>query len=587
MLNVFLGALTLCSFLGYEGVLLASPRLEENISAYNPDLEQEITNQLLENLSIKVQQQPILILIGGFQGSGKSSLIARINEVYDNAVISTDVIRQSLFNKGLTSSPLFSKYVSNISYNLLEKSLINCSNIIIDANAHSKRIEEIEKLLKESDSHYTVMKIFLNATENTLIERVRTRQPLQDCYQGTESDLKAALAATKINLADYDLILDTDQLDEKSVFELVNFLVSPYFSLQSSHLKNSVLSPLLMKNADFFSFVETAINKNKDTLLECAKIDPSFQQTWKTRHLEIEHHVITTLDREILEPRRRPFQMGIDRSPEHLPCAYNQFKLQKGDLVSASKICLSAIDPSCPDMIAAQGPMPGTITRFWSMVVESNSHVLVMLTDLVEKNKVKCTRYWPENMGETLLLEGYGEVSLISNQLISKHDEEELWHAKLQLAAGGIVRPVHHYWLKGWKDGKALNSLELQEILLEHIHQNIKNHPEAPPIIHCSAGVGRTGTIMGCYLAKHLLAWSPHKKIIADKESPLFQRLPFEITLYLRHQRSHLLHTLDQYRGLHRFIHFLKIDSETLNGKVFPFPAIINNSSKTCRSVFS
>lgn len=286
-----------------------------------------------------------------------------------------------------------------------------------------------------------------------------------------------------------------------------------------------------------------------------AKIDPSFQINCPTQRLQVEHQVITAFDAQILEPKRRPFEAGIDRSPEHLPFAHNQFKLANEELVSASRITFSGIDSTCTDMIAAQGPMPSTITRFWSMVFESNSNLIAMLTDLVEQDaegsKIKCTQYWPEKVGETLLLNGYGQVSLISNQRIFKDGDEELWYSQIQLIVGGIERVVNHYWIKGWKDGKALNSLELQNLLIERIHQNVKNYPKSPPIIHCSAGVGRTGTIIGSYLAKHLLTWSPFKENWIKKDN-----LCFEITLYLRYQRSHLIHTLDQYISFHRFIHF-------------------------------
>lgn len=206
---------------------LISPFIEEN--SYSSELEQEITHEFENEFKARTQKQPILILIGGFQGSGKSSLITRIKEVYDTNVISTDSIRQSLFDRGIKVSPEFSKYVSNISGNLVKKSLGINSNIIVDANSHSRRIAEMGKLLRENNSHYSIVKIFLNASEATLRDRVKTRKAISGCYQGTQSDLEAALSSTKIDLEDYDLLVDTDKLSQSNVFELVNHFIFPYF----------------------------------------------------------------------------------------------------------------------------------------------------------------------------------------------------------------------------------------------------------------------------------------------------------------------------------------------------------------------
>lgn len=215
------------SLLSCSAPLISS--IEENGLSYSFELEQEITRELENKLKAKAQELPVLILVGGFQGSGKSSLITRIKEIYDANVISNDSIRQSLFNKGMKVTPEFSKYVINIYSNLVKKSLSIKSNTLIDANSHSKRIVEMEKLFKENNSDYSIIKIFLSASEATLRNRVRTRKPLIDCYQGTESDLEASLSSTKVNFEDYDLIVDTDKLNKSNVFKQVNDFISPYF----------------------------------------------------------------------------------------------------------------------------------------------------------------------------------------------------------------------------------------------------------------------------------------------------------------------------------------------------------------------
>jgi protein-tyrosine phosphatase len=179
-----------------------------------------------------------------------------------------------------------------------------------------------------------------------------------------------------------------------------------------------------------------------------------------------------------------------------------------------------------------------------------------MLTDFVESDKVKCTRYWPKNKGVQLSLDSRGHVSLSHEEKIFSLGEEELWLSHLQLKFDNVERQVIHYWLKGWKDGKSLKNLDVQMTLLDKMHGHAQKHPENTPIVHCSGGVGRTGTIIGAYLARHLIEWST-----AANHYNLSENLPFEITLYLRSQRSHLLHTLDQYISFNHFV-------QTTQGKI-------------------
>lgn len=196
--------------------------------SYSPEIEHEILKEFEEKFTAKAQERPALILIGGFQGAGKSTLIARIQETYSINVISTDSLRQSLFDRGVKLSPEFSNHVSALFNTLVIKSLKLNANTLIDANSHSKRIAEMNRLLNENPSRTTTLKIFLNASEATLRNRVKSRQPTTGSYQGTESDLTAALTSTKIDLKDYDIIVDTDNATPSDVFESVNKLISPH-----------------------------------------------------------------------------------------------------------------------------------------------------------------------------------------------------------------------------------------------------------------------------------------------------------------------------------------------------------------------
>lgn len=198
-------------------------------NAYNVQLEKEIIDQLSVNFRTSPQNgETALILIGGFQGSGKTSLIERIKKTFKFNVVSTDSIRQRLFDKGVEISPNFSKYVNNISRTLTIRSLIN-GNTIIDANAHTKRIQEMEKLLEAENFNQRPIKIFLNTSVEVLKDRVKTRQSIPGCYQGTEQDLESSLASSKINMDYYDFIIDTDNLSKEEVYKKAEeFLINQF-----------------------------------------------------------------------------------------------------------------------------------------------------------------------------------------------------------------------------------------------------------------------------------------------------------------------------------------------------------------------
>lgn len=195
--------------------------------------EQGLTAQFARHFKAKPQKKPIFVLIGGFQGAGKSSLIKGLHEVYEANVISTDAIRRSLMNIKSFDFSLLSASVATISKNLTRIVLELGTNVFIDANAHAQRIKESKALLSEKFPHYTVIKIFLKASESTLKTRIEKRQPRQGYYQGTVEDLAASLSKTQIYPEDYDLVLDTDQLNEKEVLEAVKTFVNRYFSKQS------------------------------------------------------------------------------------------------------------------------------------------------------------------------------------------------------------------------------------------------------------------------------------------------------------------------------------------------------------------
>ncbi len=211
----------------YIIALLLSLVFSINAHAQN-HLKQEITEMLSPKISGESHERPLLILIGGFPGSGKTTLINAIHNSYGSAVISLDAIRQIFLDK---NTPFVWEIVRDVSQNLLSKGLQNRLNLIIDSNAHSERIKFIEAILHEEqvDQIYQVIKICLTPSYETLLKRVQAREQKAGVHQGTIQNLQNSMAAFHFDPKDYDLVIDTEALSFEQEWEIVDAFLRPYF----------------------------------------------------------------------------------------------------------------------------------------------------------------------------------------------------------------------------------------------------------------------------------------------------------------------------------------------------------------------
>ncbi|XP_055045988.2 tyrosine-protein phosphatase non-receptor type 7 [Misgurnus anguillicaudatus] len=143
--------------------------------------------------------------------------------------------------------------------------------------------------------------------------------------------------------------------------------------------------------------------------------------------------------------------------------------------------------------IATQGPMINTVNDFWQMAWQEDSPVIVMITKLKEKNE-KCVLYWPEKRGI------YGKVEVFINNV--KECDHYIVRT-LILKNGGQTRKVQHYWYTSWPDHKTPESAGHLLQLVNDVEEDRRDSSSSGPVIvHCSAGIGRTGcfiaTTIGC-----------------------------------------------------------------------------------------
>eukprot|EP00062_Callorhinchus_milii_P012013 gi/632958600/ref/XP_007895134.1/ PREDICTED: tyrosine-protein phosphatase non-receptor type 13 isoform X3 [Callorhinchus milii] len=140
--------------------------------------------------------------------------------------------------------------------------------------------------------------------------------------------------------------------------------------------------------------------------------------------------------------------------------------------------------------IASQGPLPQTLADFWQMVWEQKSNIIAMMTQEVEGGKIKCQRYWPEPMGKSIVLDERIQITLENYQA---QENFIIRHIKMDDLESRESRHITHLNFTAWPDHGTPDGPEQLVTLLAYMRHI---HSAGPIITHCSAGIGRSGTLI-------------------------------------------------------------------------------------------
>lgn len=141
--------------------------------------------------------------------------------------------------------------------------------------------------------------------------------------------------------------------------------------------------------------------------------------------------------------------------------------------------------------IAAQGPTQLTAIDFWRMLWESKVPVVVMVTNCEEKGRIKCHRYWPASVGEPMpLMDGF------SVTWTSTEEFPDFVIRSLKMVNGRERFTVKQFHYTSWPDHGVPESTAAALMMLRKARAARVGH-DGPMLVHCSAGVGRTGTLLG------------------------------------------------------------------------------------------
>ncbi|XP_025955663.2 tyrosine-protein phosphatase non-receptor type 3 isoform X3 [Dromaius novaehollandiae] len=178
--------------------------------------------------------------------------------------------------------------------------------------------------------------------------------------------------------------------------------------------------------------------------------------------------------------------------------------------------------------IATQGPLPHTCAHFWQVVWDHKLSLIIMLTTLTERGRTKCHQYWPDPPD---VME-YGNfrvrcqsedctIAYVVREMVITNVKTEQQHA------------VTHLQYVAWPDhGVPDDSMDFLEFVTCMRPKRVKNEPV---LVHCSAGIGRTGVLVTMETAMCLI----------ERKQPVY---PLDIVRKMRDQRAMMVQTSSQYK---------------------------------------
>ncbi|XP_011695941.1 PREDICTED: tyrosine-protein phosphatase 10D isoform X5 [Wasmannia auropunctata] len=186
-----------------------------------------------------------------------------------------------------------------------------------------------------------------------------------------------------------------------------------------------------------------------------------------------------------------PCNRPKNRFTNILPYDHSRFKLQPVDDEEGSDYINANYVPghnSPREFIVTQGPLHSTRDDFWRMVWESNSRAIVMLTRCIEKGREKCDHYWPM---DTLPVY-YGDICVT---ILNETHYPDWSITEFMLCRGDVKRVIQHFHFTTWPDFGVPSPPQTLARFVRAFRERVRPD-QRPIVVHCSAGVGRSGTFI-------------------------------------------------------------------------------------------
>nr|XP_027194217.1 tyrosine-protein phosphatase non-receptor type 4-like [Dermatophagoides pteronyssinus] len=210
-----------------------------------------------------------------------------------------------------------------------------------------------------------------------------------------------------------------------------------------------------------------------------------------------------------------------------------------GDYINASYVTMKIEASNVVNRyIATQGPLKRTTSDFWQMVWEQRSTLIVMVTPLIEDGRKKCFKYWPDE-GQTMIVNDLLDLTLEDCQDRGAFLERRF---KLIDPENKNTHYITHLQYLAWPDqGVPDDDTDFLKLIFK-VRELRQESSDSPVIVHCSAGIGRTGVLILMETGICLI----------EANQPVY---PLELVRIMRNQRAMLIQTSTQFRFVCEALH--------------------------------
>lgn len=236
-----------------------------------------------------------------------------------------------------------------------------------------------------------------------------------------------------------------------------------------------------------------------------------------------------------MKDAKLPNNLSKNRYRDISPYDVTRVKLTnwETDYINGNHILMEIPDTNIRNhYIACQGPLPNTCGDFWAMVYEQKATLIVMVTTTIERGMMKCFQYWPSkgnsvkfgNITVTSICEETTSCFVFRDFEIDVADSDD----------ETTKRHVSHIQYVAWPDHGVPDDASDFLYFISCVREK-RVGMTVPTIVHCSAGIGRTGVMIAVETAMCLI----------ESNKPVF---PLKITRCMRNQRAMMIQTPMQFR---------------------------------------
>ena len=199
------------------------------------------------------------------------------------------------------------------------------------------------------------------------------------------------------------------------------------------------------------------------------------------------------------------------------------------------------------------------MSTFFNVIWAKEVSLIVNLTPLVEKGRKKADQYWPDETNQERLFDDSIKVTFLKKESENLSPSMSLlghlWTFQITKLTANETRLVYMLHIDTWPDHGILHPLQLIDLcrFIDQQQQREVTNNSSSILYHCSAGIGRTGTL----IAADMMWQAANRGEFEEKMTAIYPDLPFQILLHLRTCRPGMIQTAPQLSSLYQFHNML------------------------------